>query len=35
MKRDGKIKIYKEVLAQMEEDEPAAAPSQRFPFPSK
>ena len=34
MKREGKIKIYNEVLARMEEDEPAAAP-QRFPFPTK
>jgi peptidyl-prolyl cis-trans isomerase D len=36
MKRAGKIKIYKEVLASMEEDEPAAAPPQsQFPFPVK
>jgi len=26
MKRDGKIKIYEDVLAQMEEAEPAAEP---------
>jgi len=26
MKRDGKIKIYDKVLAQLEEDEPAAEP---------
>lgn len=36
MKRAGKIKIYKDVLAAMEEDEPAAAPPQsQFPFPVK
>ena len=36
MKRNGKIKIYKDVLAAMEEDEPVAAPPQsRFPFPVK
>ena len=35
MKSAGKIKIHKEVLARMEEDEPVAAPSQRFPFPMK
>lgn len=35
MKREGRIKIFNEVLARMEEDEPAAAPSQRFPFPTK
>ncbi len=35
MKREGKIKIYNEVLARMEEDEPVAAPSKRFPFPTK
>ncbi|MEP6922484.1 MAG: SurA N-terminal domain-containing protein [bacterium] len=37
MKRDGKIKIYKEVLTSMEEDEPVAAPPQRpqFPLPAK
>lgn len=34
MKRAGKIKIYKDVLATLEEDEPpAAAPQSRFPFP--
>ena len=26
MKQDGKIKIYQEVLAQLEEEEPAAGP---------
>ena len=26
MKQDGRIKIYNDVLAQLEEDEPAAAP---------
>jgi peptidyl-prolyl cis-trans isomerase D len=36
MKRAGKIKIYKDVLATLEEDEPAAtAPQSRFPFPVK
>lgn len=36
MKRAGKIKIYKEVLAAMEENEPAAAaPQPQFPFPVK
>ncbi|MEP6636726.1 MAG: peptidyl-prolyl cis-trans isomerase [Acidobacteriota bacterium] len=37
MKRDGKIKIYKDVLRAMEEDEPVAAPPQgpQFPIPSK
>jgi hypothetical protein len=34
MKRAGKIKIYKDVLATLEEEEPpAAAPQSRFPFP--
>jgi peptidyl-prolyl cis-trans isomerase D len=33
MKRDGKIKIYDDVLGRMEEDEPVAAP--RIPIPSK
>ena len=34
MKRGGKIKIYKDVMATLEEDEPpAAAPQSRFPFP--
>ncbi|MBA3354524.1 MAG: peptidyl-prolyl cis-trans isomerase [Pyrinomonadaceae bacterium] len=34
MKRAGKIKIYKDVLAAMEEGEPAAAaPQSQFPFP--
>ncbi|HET6646918.1 MAG TPA: SurA N-terminal domain-containing protein [Pyrinomonadaceae bacterium] len=36
MKRAGKIKIYNDVLASLEEDEPAAAaPQSRFPFPTK
>ena len=37
MKRDGKIKIYADVLASMEEDEPEAAPPPRprFPMPTK
>jgi parvulin-like peptidyl-prolyl isomerase len=36
MKSSGKIKIYKEVLAQLEEDEPAPAPRRpRFPMPSR
>ncbi len=37
MKRDGKIKIYADVLASMEEDEPVAAPPRRprFPVPTK
>jgi peptidyl-prolyl cis-trans isomerase D len=36
MKRAGKIKIYNDVLASLEEDEPAAAaPQSRFPFPAK
>ncbi len=37
MKRDGKIKIYNEVLANMEQGEPVAAPPQgpQFPFPTK
>lgn len=34
MKNEGKIEIYKEVLATIEEEEPAAAPPQ-FPFPTK
>lgn len=34
MKRSGRIKIYKDVLATLEEDEPAAAAPQ-FPFPTK
>ena len=34
MKRSGKIKVYKDVLTTLEEDEPpAAAPQSRFPFP--
>lgn len=36
MKRAGKIKIYKDALAALEEDEPAAAaPQSQFPFPVK
>ncbi len=37
MKADGAIRIYKEELANMEEDEPVAAPPQfpQFPLPSK
>lgn len=38
MKREGKIKIYKEVMNAMEEDEPVAAPPPRrprLPFPTK
>ncbi|SRR6266498_301126 len=37
MKQKGKIKIYSDVLARMEEDEPVAAPPQRprLPFPTK
>jgi peptidyl-prolyl cis-trans isomerase D len=38
MKRDGKIKIYKDVMATIEEEEPAAAPPprrSRFPVPPK
>lgn len=36
LKNDGKIKIYKEVLASMEEEEPVAAPQlPQFPMPSK
>lgn len=36
MKRAGKIKIYKDVLAALEENEPAAAaPQSQFPFPVK
>ncbi len=36
MKRSGKIKIYKDVLTAMEENEPAAAaPQSQFPFPVK
>lgn len=33
MKRDGKITIYQDVLAKMEEDEPVPTP--RFPFPTQ
>jgi peptidyl-prolyl cis-trans isomerase D len=35
MKRDGKIKIYNDVLASMEEEEPAAAPAPRRRAPFK
>ncbi|MGH9883819.1 MAG: peptidyl-prolyl cis-trans isomerase, partial [Pyrinomonadaceae bacterium] len=36
MKKEGKIKIYTDVLARMEEDEPpVAAPRPRFPVPTK
>jgi peptidyl-prolyl cis-trans isomerase D len=36
MKKDGKIKIYDDVMARLEEDEPAAAPPRpRFPVPTK
>jgi peptidyl-prolyl cis-trans isomerase D len=36
MKRAGKIKIYQDLLAALEEDEPSAAPPQsQFPFPVK
>jgi peptidyl-prolyl cis-trans isomerase D len=36
MKRAGKIKIYQDVLASLEEDEPASAgPQSRFPFPTQ
>jgi peptidyl-prolyl cis-trans isomerase D len=36
MKKEGKIKIYTDVLARMEEDEPpVAAPRPRFPMPTK
>ncbi|MGI8734888.1 MAG: peptidyl-prolyl cis-trans isomerase [Pyrinomonadaceae bacterium] len=34
MKNEGKIEIYKEVLATIEEEEPTAAPPQ-FPFPTQ
>lgn len=36
LKQEGKITIYKEVLASLQEDEPAAAPiPQQFPLPAK
>jgi peptidyl-prolyl cis-trans isomerase D len=38
LKREGKIKIYKDVLASIEEEEPAAVPQPRLPrlpFPTK
>ncbi|HEY7785924.1 MAG TPA: SurA N-terminal domain-containing protein [Pyrinomonadaceae bacterium] len=33
MRQEGKIKIYPEVMAQLVEDEPVAAPRPRVPFP--
>ena len=35
LKNDGKIEIYKDVLATLEEEEPEAAPPTQFPFPTK
>lgn len=35
LKNDGKIEIYKDVLATLEEEEPVAAPPPQFPFPTK
>lgn len=35
LKNDGKITIYKEVLATLEEDEPVIAPQTQFPFPTQ
>ena len=35
LKNDGKIEIYKDVLATLEEDEPVAAPPINFPMPTK
>jgi len=37
MKRDGKIKVYSEVLAALEESEPEVAPpgAGQFPIPTK
>jgi peptidyl-prolyl cis-trans isomerase D len=35
MKREGKIKIYPEVLSQLEEEEPVAAPRPRIPLPTQ
>jgi hypothetical protein len=35
MRRDGKIKIYDDVLATMEEEEPSAAPPGGLSFPTK
>jgi peptidyl-prolyl cis-trans isomerase D len=35
MRQDGKIKIYPEVMAQLVEDEPVAAPRPRFPLPNQ
>ena len=34
LKQEGKITIYKDVLATLEEDEPVAAPPTQFPFPT-
>ncbi|HEU4479293.1 MAG TPA: peptidyl-prolyl cis-trans isomerase [Pyrinomonadaceae bacterium] len=34
LKQEGKITIYKEVLATLEEDEPVVAPPTQFPFPT-
>ncbi len=35
MKREGKIKVYDDVLARMEEDEPVAGPRPRIPIPTQ
>ena len=35
LKNDGKIEIYKDVLATLEDDEPVAAPPINFPMPTK
>ena len=35
LKQEGKITIYREVLASLEEEEPVAAPPGQFPFPTK
>jgi peptidyl-prolyl cis-trans isomerase D len=35
MKRDGKIKIYTDVLTSLEESEPEVAPQPRFPIPTQ
>ena len=38
MKQDGKIKIYKDVLASMDESEPEVAPAPQrpqFPLPTR
>jgi hypothetical protein len=34
LKNDGKIEIFKDVLATLEEEEPGAAPPTQFPFPT-